>query len=637
MSSEGDTQLISARKSSGFFAGNIDILRQKQPDIIDDLITAFHDAGSPHNDVVTIISKTGVPVVKVGDITVHSLYDPIKEAQRFVSSLQIDPYINIAIQGLGMGYHLDEIIAQSGNRDFILIIEKDIRVFKAFLEQRDLSGIYAQLARNCKLYFAIGRTPIELFRALQGMALTIFANGITVINHPASIKLDIGYYTATGMKVKDIFQWARVNTISQINASEDFASNIFANMPEYLRLPGIKRLFDIFKGFPGIVVSAGPSLIKNIRYLRAAQGKALIIAVDTAFKVLLGHGIEPDMVVSIDYTKHNERYFVGVEDTNAALVVDPEVYPGILRRYTGPKFMISLPGKSLCDWLALNVEDKGGMEKGLSVAHTAFLLAGKLGLSPVGFVGQDLSFPGKMTHVRGSAMVRRSSVQAGQQDTVQVQDIFGGTVLTTTSMNVFLRHFEELIDQYKGEYYDLTEGGALMAGAKPMPIKEFLMTKTGLQLDTKQIIRDAFYRPVKCDYEKLIMAVRSALSGLRQVAKVSEEGKKVVQNLERRVNKQATNYNLRKLFEQWMNISKELHSFRDVFVLLGNNITDVMVLQARNSSFDFDSWDEKNPDGLLKFLSKEKTVFTALHDRCEEFMGNFLQLQKYLENEVARR
>ncbi len=635
MNLEGATQAVNASKNAGFFASNIDLLRQQQPDIIDDLISAFQKTGTTDNNVSVLESKTGMPVVKIGDITVHSLYDPVKEAQRFASTLQIDPYINIAIQGLGMGYHLDEIIAQSGNRDFILVVEKDIRVFKAFLEQRDLSTIYGKLTHNCKLYFAVGRTPIELFRALQGLALTIFANGITVINHPASIKLDMAYYTATGTKVKDIFQWARVNTLSQINASEDFAHNIFSNMPAYLQLPGIKRLFDVFQGFPGIVVSAGPSLIKNIRYLREAQGKALIIAVDTALKVLLRYGIEPDMVVSIDYTKHNERYFIDLESDNAALVIDPEVYPGIVKRYTGPKFMISLPGKSLSDWLSVHVEDKGSMEKGLSVAHTAFLLARKLGLSPVGFVGQDLSFPGKMTHVRGSAMVRKSSVHSGQKDTIQVQDIFGGNVLTTTSMHVFLRHFEELMDQHQVQCYDLTEGGALLAGAQPMPLKEFLLTKTKTVFDTKQLIREAFEKPVKYDVSALKKAVRSAIEGLRQVCNVSAEGQKVVRNLESRVSKQATNYNLRKLFEQWMSISRELHSYRDIFVLLGNNITDVMVLQARKASFDFDSWDEKNPDGLLKFLSKDKAVFTTLHDRCEEFIEEFSQLQDYLENKVT--
>lgn len=631
MTTPADTH-IPVGLASGLFAQNIDRLRKNQPDIIDGLISGFA-AKEPGSDEVSVIdSKKGVPVIKVGDLTLHSIYDPYREAQRFVSGLEVDAHINIAVLGLGMGYHIEELIAASGNRDFILVIEKDIRVFRKFLEHRDLNDFYSKLSKSCKLYFAAGRTPMELFRALQGMALTIFANGITVINHQASVKLDMAYYTAVSSKVKDIFQWARVNTISQINASEDFAHNIFDNMPAYLTTPGIKRLFGLFEGFAGIVVAAGPSLIKNIRYLREAQGRALIIAVDTALKVLLRHGIEPDMVVSIDYTPHNERYFIGLPSNNAALVVDPEVYPGIVTRYTGPKFMISLPGKSLCDWLSANVEDKGSMEKGLSVAHTAFLLARKLGLSPVGFVGQDLSFPGKMTHVRGSAMVRKSSVNAGQKDTTLVTDIFGGKVITSTSMNVFLRHFEELIDQYKPDCYDLTEGGALLTGAKPMPLKEFILTKTNRTFDTKQIIQDAYTKPVAFRKNALISSVSDAINGLRQVSQLSAEGKKVVQNLERRVTKQATNYNLRKLFDQWMKISRELHTFRDVFMLLGNNITDVMVLQARKASFDFDSWDEENPEGLLNFLAKDAAVFSKLYDCCNEFIEQFSAFRTYLEN-----
>ena len=517
---------------------------------------------------------------------------------------------------------------QESKRDFIIIIEKDLTVFKKFLEYKDLKPWYSK----CDIYFAVGREPMEIFRALQGQSVTVFANGMTVIKHPACTKLYEGYYAAVALKLKDIFQWARVNTVSQINASKKFSSNIFANMSAYLNLPGINRLFGCFRGFPGIIVSAGPSLIKNIRYLRAVQGKALIICVDTALRVLLRHGIEPDIVVSIDYTEHNYRYFHGISGLKTALAVDPEVYPEIIENYDGPKFIINLPGKSLCDWLAANVEDKGGMDKGLSVAHTCFLLADRLGLSPIGLMGQDLSFPDNTTHVRGSAMVRKSNVNIKQKDTINVLNIFGGKEVTTTSMHVFLKHFEDLLDQHEVKCYDLTEGGAFISGSTPMPLKEFLQTQTNRQLDPKQIISDACRQPVQYNKPEVLKALQKAVSDLDKLVQVAGNGKRLIVKMEKCISQRSGNYDIQKLFKKWIDISRQLHSYRDVFILLGNSITDVMVLQSKKKNFDLDLLNHENQQGFLDYLAKERIVYSRLHEESSYFIEQFKMVMAKIES-----
>jgi len=611
------------QSTSALYKRNLELLAQNQPDMMPELISALNSNVISDACIEVVQSKTNIPTVKYGDLLLHSIYDPKKEAQRFVDGLEFDQFINIALLGLGMGYHLDEIAAKSGKRDFILVVEKDINLFKKFLENRDLAQLYSQ----CKLYFAVARKPMDIFRALQGCSLTIFSNGLTVVKHPASVKIDPAYYDQAGEKIKDIFQWARVNTISQINASNDFADNIFSNMPHYLKIPGIKQLFGKFCGFAAIIIAAGPSLIKNIRYLRQAQGKALLIAVDTALRVLLKHNIEPDIVVSIDYTKHNHRYFAGIPHIGSALVVDPEVYPQILADYKGPKFMISLPGKSLCDWLEEAVEDKGGMDKGLSVAHTAFLLAMKLGLEPVGFVGQDLSFPGNMTHVRGSAMVRKSNVKKDQAETTVVKDYFSGSVVTTTSMHVFLRHFEDMIDKQKTECYDLTEGGAFICGAKPMPLKEFIMLKTGKVMDTKKIINDAYKEKVVFDKNIFVSKLNKTIDSLKYFKSLTGDGKNIIKKLQKRIIKKDSNYSLAKLLKQWAEISAGLHKQRDVFAVLGNNITDIMVLQSKKDDFDLNNINEKNMEKILPYLNKEEIIYTRLSEQCNIFYNKFMEFK----------
>ncbi len=613
------------------FEHNLAVLRRHQPDIVDDLLKRFASSNDLADQIAVVESKTGDPVLKYKDVLLHSLYAPVKEAQKFVSGLELNPNINVVLMGVGMGYHLEQIIERSRKRDMILVIEKSIGIFKHFLANRNIDNLYGK----CKIYFCVGKNPMDIFRALQGCALTIFANGITAVKHPASIKIDPVYYEQVEVKIRDIFQWARVNTLSQINASNDYADNIFSNMPVYLKMPGIKRLFGKFEGFPGIIVSAGPSLIKNIRYLKEAQGRAIIISVDTALRVLLNHGIEPDIVVSIDYTAHNARYFDGISNNNYALVIDPEVYPSIIKRHDGPKFMISLPGKSLCDWLSDNVENKGEMDKGLSVAHTAFLLALRLGLTPVGFVGQDLSFPGNMTHVRGSAMVRKNHIDENHKETVKVKDIFGGIVSTSTSMQVFLNHFEDLLDKHKMECYDLTEGGARIVGANPMPLKEYIVTKLKKRVDTKEIIREACDIPVKYDRKKLFRVIDKSVDGLNRVSSSCKNTEKVLNKIDKRINQNAMNYNLRSLFKQWAGASKEIRGNRDVFKILGNNITDVMLLQTKKETHDLTALDEDNKDGIMELLNKDRIVFSRLVEQCDKFCKDFVNFKRTVQEDAC--
>lgn len=59
---------------------------------------------------------------------------------------------------------------------------------------------------------------------------------------------------------------------------------------------------------PAIIVSAGPSLDKNIRMLKRAKGHAFLIGVDSALKALLREEIRPDIAISIDPGKNPELF-----------------------------------------------------------------------------------------------------------------------------------------------------------------------------------------------------------------------------------------------------------------------------------------------------------------------------------------
>ena len=84
---------------------NIELLRKKNSGLAEKVINC------PITDEYTVLeSKTGYPVLRKGNITFHSLYDPVNEGNAFVSSHLDNNSKNdkrkILIFGLAFAYHI---------------------------------------------------------------------------------------------------------------------------------------------------------------------------------------------------------------------------------------------------------------------------------------------------------------------------------------------------------------------------------------------------------------------------------------------------------------------------------------------------------------------------------------------------
>ena len=62
----------------------------------------------------------------------------------------------------------------------------------------------------------------------------------------------------------------------------------------------IQQYQNLFKGKPAVVVAAGPSLNKQIKWLKKVENKVLIVACDTGLGILLKHQIVPHIVTALE-------------------------------------------------------------------------------------------------------------------------------------------------------------------------------------------------------------------------------------------------------------------------------------------------------------------------------------------------
>lgn len=569
-----------------FYNRNLELLSQTQPDLAAQIV-AYEPPQSAAQEITVVAAKNGSytfkKTVSENVYTAHSAYNPEKEAARMVDSYlaEIKEFSNIVMMGCGFFYQIQELLKRTPNKfDFMLVVEHDAAVFKNALRCLDLSDV---LGRP-EIFFAVAESPVSLFQFLQSKGISIVANGMTILKHTTLCKTT-DYYAQVEKQVNDVCTWAKVNISAQVKTTDIYCKNIFKNIPHMLKNPGVKHIFDLFKGVPAVIVAAGPSLSKNIDYLKEVKNRFLIVAVDTALKVLLSHGIEPHFVASIDYTPDNMRYFEGVGKLNTYLLADPEVYPDIFAKYEGPKIAVDLLNKSLCFWLQSQGIEKGAMGKGLSVAHTCFEIAVRSACEPVIFIGQDLAYTGGLSHSKGAAMtiaVDNDNLEEGQ---IKVKDVFGGDVVTSTAMSVFLNHFMEKIYSYRVETIDATEGGAAIEGAQIMSLRE-VIDKYGAKGfdDVWGTIAEALISEDRVDMNKVKSNAKKTIKQFRQFADFTAKAEALMQKLLENLREE--NIDIKKVSQnliKWREVSSQMHHFDILLRLVRDNITDALILQAKKS------------------------------------------------------
>lgn len=268
------------------------------------------------------------------------------------------------------------------------------------------------------------------------------------------------------------------NRNTMLVMGQKMTGNMANNIMDFLGQYALADLIHSFEklskeNIPAIVVSAGPSLDKNIKELRRAKGKAFIIAVDSALNSLGNEGIFPDITVTVDPHKELELFehsdmkyipMVFALTSNAAI---KELHQG-MRIYQNN-------ADSLMDrYLQQYRKEKASLESGGSVANDACSLAHRLGFQTIIFVGQDLAYPNDQGHAKGMYGDKKDNdIKNSGKEFFEVEDIYGGKVKTEYNMNMYRLWFERAVQVYSDiKFIDATEGGAKINGMEIMTLSD---------------------------------------------------------------------------------------------------------------------------------------------------------------------
>ncbi len=469
---------------------------------------------------------------------VNSRYDALTAAQVWAEQFKgYNPKGIIVLLGLGNGMHIRELLKVIDKQVMVLVLEPSIEMFNLVMKNIDISDIL----RDVRVCLSVKGLSDSVYLDFLKNVLDYGNMRITEIySLPNYDRVYQETYIELFNAVKSAAELIVLDRNTHIKYSGQFVGNMLRNykdIVEQYTINELKKQFDKedISNVPAIIVSAGPSLDKNVHDLKEAEGKAFIIVVDTALKPVLNAGIQPDISIIVDphkplfLFKHDKIKDVPMVASHSAnhkvleLQEAKRFYFGdssqyisyICRKYSG----ISLHG----------------LESGGSVANNAFSLAQYLGFKTIILVGQDLAFKGEQSHA-SSAYTERvdKKYMTKCAEEVEVEGIDGNMVSTMKNMELYLKWFEQQIAIHKElKVIDATEGGAKKKGALIMTLKEAIETECNDSINCREIIdrssptfspdkREKVYEEFKTIPDKLNILKKRLDDGVRDYYRFEE-------------------------------------------------------------------------------------------------------------------
>ncbi|MDP7422467.1 MAG: DUF115 domain-containing protein [bacterium] len=488
---------------------NLETLETVSPPLAELLKTA-----DSSNELELVKARSGETTCRFKGRFLCSRYAPRRESARLLAALPLKRAALVVFWGLGMGHLLKEYLDTSWDTGcHVLVVETELPLLRAALMEHDLTR---QLASGA---LSILHGPVrftDFYDYLTQKQRYVSAAAACVhVEHPVLTT-----------SFKDFYQSAKLNFHRAVehlvkslgNDPGDGLiglKNFLANIPTILETPGLNQVFNHFEGEPAVIVSAGPSLGRNIHLLRGIEDRAVILCCDAVLKAQIDQGFRSHMAFALERAPETANHFAcipadRVQDTFA--VSTPISDPSLYTAHRGPHVMVFKPGHKFG---CLPVE-RGTILPGHSVANMAFQSAAVLGCDPIVFIGQDLAYGrDECTHWPGASYAARMMEEVKSVYVkYRVPGNIDETVLTNQEWDMFRKQFEVQIAEYQGVCINATEGGAKINGTIVMPFQEAIDIYMKKKVNARARLKQNLTVP---DEQEIRRNRREVLKGLEDI------------------------------------------------------------------------------------------------------------------------
>ncbi|WP_461256184.1 6-hydroxymethylpterin diphosphokinase MptE-like protein [Treponema sp. R80B11-R83G3] len=326
----------------------------------------------------------------------HSMIDPIREAQRLVSTIGKTDFV--IFLGLGGGFAPQSALELTDSNIVIIDFNKD--GIAELFANRD----YSKLLNNGRVSILIDSSEEEIKSFVIENFIPALCGGIKTFPLRTRTEHDKSKFE----KAAAVIQQAIETVSGDYSVQSHFGLRWFSNIIRNIKNMQTESFFAEKKENPiqeAAIVAAGPSLDTQISSLAEFKShNGFIICADTALGVLLHNNIVMDAVVSIDCQHISYYHFMGVNQRGKKIplildIASPPLLCG-LSSFTPVFFSGGHPlTRYLCaHWRYFPQLDTSGG----NVTYAALSLAQALGAKHITLFGADFSYIRSQTYARGT-------------------------------------------------------------------------------------------------------------------------------------------------------------------------------------------------------------------------------------------
>ena len=411
----------------------------------------------------------------------HSSFDVEREMREMFKNTGGREDILI-IFGLGMGYCLDYIRRHGIEYQKVIVLEPYNNIMRELLKRREIAPL-----------LKMPNVSITLFSDPREVTDIIVTQGFLSPN------IKVLYHLAYRSLFPELFEEITRLVASNINSlrtgvvtMDSFLLTWTRHQLHSLRLSdrSASILYGKFTDVPAIVVSAGPSLEKQLELLSTVGDRALIMAPGSGARILGRRGIKAHLAMGMD--SHQHEVEILQEATAPVLIGSYRLNPAINQAFPGEILRFINSNEYLVKYFFKYLQQTDDTIRDFSsVSSSALEYLVKLGCNPIIIIGQDLCYYDHKTHADEEA----DSLQQKVRDRLrEATDINGQTVYTDTPFLAMQHDMEKLNREFgsQARIINATEAGLGIPGMEQGSFREAVQRfiKPG-NVDAGRILQEA--------------------------------------------------------------------------------------------------------------------------------------------------
>lgn len=570
------------------------------------------------------ISKDGYKILKFNISGKYkyfgSKYNQKREIDKFIKSIgQINSKTNFIIFGIGFCDHLKELLKVIFPQNNILVIEYNNELIDYCRQSNDINNVLKY--SNIK----IASTEEEIKRFFKEYINEGNVEQITAIDY-------LGYYNMFKDEMGILYEVVKkeitsitLNKNTVLSCGNDYLETFLSNFSYFAISEDVTCLKDSYKNKPAVIVSAGPSLNKNIDELKG-KNNILIFSGGRTLRPLIEKGIEPSCLGIVDNSEVSYKLVEGYIDKIKCPLYFNDFTPlKVLNDHNGKK-VFSVQNSFFSSVLKKNIPSLYG---GGSIAHSLTLLAVYMGCNPIIFVGQDFAYTGEKGHSEIAENYWENLTYDDfykSNDDLYVKDIYGKPIRTSITLNNYKCEMEEIINNNRSiRFINATEGGADIKGTEIKKLKDVLKTLDNKKLENlNSIIHEVDNRKIIAE------SLKNTLNNFDIYREWCKDGEKLV-NICRKLRKSNEKSKYIKTINKLNNIIKEIKENYKKLEIINAKLSQAIYAFENDNKFIINKEDSEEVIFKKQIGKIEKmciSIRTTIEDSYDELKKVIDRFQK---------